>query len=265
MSDFCPRIGTRNVNLRVITTRIALIVLALGLMRVAPCLAQPAPLNVAQCFSQANLAYERGHYEEAADGYRRLVDQGVHDAAVWYDLGNAYVQLDDLGRARVCYERALRLSPRDREIRANLAILMQRLSDRETDEDPLLHLARWFTVNELAVASSVLWFAFAVTLAAWLRRRREALAWWSAVSLGALLFVGSLFWIRWHSEIDTQQAVVIPTEVKLYNGPGRDYTASINLHAGTRVQVLQSDGDWREVGAFNRVRGWLRAEQVETI
>ena len=239
------------------------------LLTAAPSFAQAPEKNSAamdvQRFDQANKAYQQGHFEEAADGYRQLAEQGTDDAAVWYNLGNAYAQLDDLGRARVCFERALRLSPRDGDVRANLSTLMQKLVDKETDEDPLLHYARWFTMNELAITSSVLWLLTAVLFAAWLRRRHEATGWLCALSLGLLLCCGGLFALRYHADADARQAVVIPGEVKLFNGPGRDYTPSISLHAGTRVQVLRSEGDWREIGAFNHVSGWLRAEELESI
>lgn len=244
--------------------RLAVLLAAVVLLGAAPSFAQ-APQDHAKTFAQANAMAQEGRWELAAEGYRKLVAQGVNDAAVWYDLGNAYVELDDLGRARACYERAVRLTPRDADLRANLAVLKKKLADREPDDVALMLIARQFTMNELAVATSALWFITAALFVLWLRRRREAPAWLAALSLGLLLGVGGLFSLLVNAEYDGRQAVVIPTEVKLYNGPGRDYTNSITLHAGARVQVLRSEGDWREVGALNTVRGWLRAEELETI
>lgn len=216
----------------------------------------------AHVFAQANEAYRLGRWDAAAQGYRALVDQGVDDATVWYNLGNAYAQMDDLGRSRACYERALRRNPRDADARANLAVLERRLVDKAPDDDLLTTIARLFTLNELAVATSAAWFVTTGLTALWLRRRREWLGWVAALSVGLLLGCGGLYAT---AAMHAPRAVVIPSEVKLFNGPGRDYTASISLHAGARVDVLKAEGDWREVGAMNRVRGWVRAEQLETL
>jgi uncharacterized protein YgiM (DUF1202 family) len=53
--------------------------------------------------------------------------------------------------------------------------------------------------------------------------------------------------------------------VNLYDGPGRDFEAGLKLNAGSLVYVLSERGDWREVAAMGRVRGWLRAEELELL
>lgn len=236
--------------------------LVLSLMLAVMAWVEPAAASPAETFRQANEAYAQGRWDAAAAGYRAVVESGVADSSVWYDLGNAYAQMDDLGRARACYERALELRPRDADTRANLAVLRQRLTEKEPDDDPVTALAHTFTHNELAVATSAVWFATAIAAAMWLRRRREALAWAAILSASVLLALGGLYAA---AAMHAPQAVVVPGEVQLFNGPGRDYTASISLHAGARVDVLRSEGDWREVAAMRHVKGWVRAEQLETL
>lgn len=238
------------------------LVLSFFLALALSCAAWAGDTAPADVFRQANEAYRQGRWEAAAEGYRALVDQGVDDATVWYNLGNAYAQMDDLGRSRACYERALRRNPRDADARANLAVLEKRLVDKAPDNDLLASLAHAFTLNELAVATSGLWFVTAGLAAVWLRRRREWLGWVAGLSLALLLGCGGLYAT---AAMHPPMAVVIPGEVTLFNGPGRDYTASISLHAGARVDVLRAEGDWREVAALNHVKGWVRAEQLETL
>lgn len=229
----------------------------------APAAAAPSTgEDVAQTFAQANEAYRHGRWDAAAEGYRALVAKGVDDAEVWYDLGNAYAHMDDLGRARACYESGLRRAPRDADIRANLAWVTDRTVDKAPDDSVLASLAERFTLDELALAASAGWFAVAALFALWLRSRREGLVWAAAVALALLLISGGLFGLR---AMQPPRAVVIPPEVTLFNGPGREYTASITLHAGARVDVLRKEGDWREIGALQHVRGWVRVEQLEPI
>ena len=232
--------------------------------------ASPAPAAVdtnAALFEEAGKASRAGQWEEAASDFRELVKRGVNDATVWYDLGNVCSRLDDPGRARAAYEHALLLTPRDPDLRANLARLRARLVDQEPDEDALMHLVRLFTVNELAVVTAVTWWLVAIATAAWIRARRSGARGGAGVAatvcLLAFLVSGGMLTMARRNARD--EAVVIPGSVRLHNGPSRDDAAGIDLHAGTRVQVLGTSGDWREVGAFDRVRGWLRSEEIEQI
>ena len=48
--------------------------------------------------ARANERYERGEYAEAAQQYEALIDRGYSDAALYFNLGNAYLEGGDLGR-----------------------------------------------------------------------------------------------------------------------------------------------------------------------
>ena len=69
---------------------------------------------------KANQLYENGKYIEATNLYQHLVDQGIQNSALHYNLGNAYFKLGQLGLAILNYKRASLIDPRDSDIRANL-------------------------------------------------------------------------------------------------------------------------------------------------
>ena len=87
----------------------------------------PSPTDL---MAEANAQYERGEYADAAQQYEALIDSGYEDAALYYNLGNAYFKNGDLGRAVLNYLRAEELSPRDPDIRANLEFARARTVDR---------------------------------------------------------------------------------------------------------------------------------------
>ena len=68
----------------------------------------------------ANQLYTAGHYAEAIQLYEGQVARGVQDSALFFNLGNAYFQQGDLGRAVLNLERAAQLNPRDADIQINL-------------------------------------------------------------------------------------------------------------------------------------------------
>ena len=59
-----------------------------------------------ELMARANVHYEREEYAEAIQQYEALIGQGFRDAAVHYNLGNAYLESGDLGRAILNYLRA---------------------------------------------------------------------------------------------------------------------------------------------------------------
>ena len=80
----------------------------------------PPPLEL---MDEGNRRYERGEFAEAAQVYEALIDQGFRDTAVYYNLGNTYLESGDLGRAVLSYLRAEELSPRDPDILVNLELV----------------------------------------------------------------------------------------------------------------------------------------------
>src|SRR5262249_58044506 len=62
----------------------------------------------------------QGYYRQAIAGYEQLIAAGIHNAKLYYNLGNAYFRLNDLGHAILHYRRGLRLEPGNRQLQANV-------------------------------------------------------------------------------------------------------------------------------------------------
>jgi len=72
-------------------------------------------------FFEANRAYKNDQFQEAIDGYLKLIENGFKNGHIYYNLGNAYFRIGDLGRAILFLERAHLLIPRDDDLLFNLA------------------------------------------------------------------------------------------------------------------------------------------------
>jgi cytochrome c-type biogenesis protein CcmH/NrfG len=101
----------------------------------------------------ANALYDDGNYAAAARVYEQLVAQNVQDSRLFYNLGNIYLRQGDLGHAILNYQRAIRLAPRDADIKANLELARSQAVDIFPDEanGPVNGLANttsnWLTLN----------------------------------------------------------------------------------------------------------------------
>ena len=67
----------------------------------------------ARTFMDGAEAYRSGDWPAAIDAFESLAASGVDNGKLFYDLGNAYLKNDDLGRALLWYERALKRIPDD--------------------------------------------------------------------------------------------------------------------------------------------------------
>ena len=147
--------------------------------------AQTAPPD--KLMSDANGHYERGEYAGAVQLYESLVGQGYRDAAIYYNLANAYVESGDLGRSILNYLRAEELSPRDPDILFNLDLARSRSVDRlEAEGDSLVASVadfgrRWATTFEFGLAALLLWISAGAGVCALILRphirRRGSVTW----------------------------------------------------------------------------------------
>ena len=66
-----------------------------------------AAADAQQVFATANQAYQGGNYRVAADGYESILKNGnVFSKELFYNLGNAYFRLNQIGLSVLNYERA---------------------------------------------------------------------------------------------------------------------------------------------------------------
>ena len=67
-------------------------------------------------FVAAMEAYKNQDYGSALQEMERIAKSGVHNGALFYNIGNAYLKDNRLGHAILWYERALKLLPNDRQM-----------------------------------------------------------------------------------------------------------------------------------------------------
>jgi len=134
---------------------LAAIGLFLGLFLAVRSMTTAVSINP-EAMAAANNLYAAGHYGEAAQLYEQMAAQGAEDAALFYNLGNAYYQLGERDLAAAQYAHAAALAPRDADIQANLALV----GGAPAAQSPVQDVMGWLTLNETAVLTITLWFVF---------------------------------------------------------------------------------------------------------
>ncbi|MBN1159335.1 MAG: tetratricopeptide repeat protein [Bacteroidales bacterium] len=241
--------------------------------------ASQAAMNAVQpdsLISEANQHYIGLQFDQAAALYRSVLDSGYESAELYYNLGNAYYKMNRLAEAILFYEKALELSPYDDDIRNNLDMANMFIVD-QVETIPVLFLKRWWklAVNVLppdawAVLSLLLLLVslsllfLHIVFADRIRHGKYLLPFGLTVLfLSVLLYVFSIS--RKKSIVRNDKAVVLDLSVTVRSSPDELGTSVFMLHEGTKVEILDSLENWREIKIANGNQGWLLKSSIGEI
>ncbi|MBO4719159.1 MAG: BatD family protein [Prevotella sp.] len=225
--------------------------------------------------ADADSAYVRGEYQQAIKDYEALLKQGA-SADLYYNLGNAYYRTENITRAVLNYERALLLSPGDRDIRFNLQMARSKTIDKVTPEQDMFFVT-WYRslVNLTSVDGwadiALISLALAIVLALlylfseriWLRK----VGFFGAIILIVFFLLSNVFA---HQQKDLlvhrRGAIVTAPAVTVKSTPAKQGTDLFILHEGTKVTITDgSMKDWKGIRLADGKEGWIETQQIELI
>jgi tetratricopeptide (TPR) repeat protein len=246
----------------------AAIAMALGvLFWSAPVSAQ----DLGVTFQQGNQAFWSGDFDQAIERYEALVELGVWDADLFYNLGTTYARQGRFGPAILNLERASILEPGDEDIRHNLETTRRSLARRRNAEgqDADLKPPRSFWLNLLARVTSwqvglpflICWIGVFVVLG-WRRMAKGevirlvllilALVFGSLSLIGGALLLGKAAYdTQVHDAIAIHEGGAVTRE-----GPGERFDRAFTASEGDRLRVIDREGDWLHLRDFGGHEGW---------
>ena len=225
--------------------------------------------------AEADSAYVRGQYQQAISDYESLLKQGT-SAELYYNLGNAYYRTENIPQAILNYERALLLSPGDRDIRFNLQIARSKTFDKIVPESEMFFIT-WYRamVNMMSVDGWARTSLFALGLTIilllvylfadrlWLRKA----GFFGGVALLTIFGMSNLFaWQQKQDLINRKGAIIFAPSVTVKSTPAANGTDLFVLHEGTKVVIIDgSMKDWKEVRLADGKEGWIESKQIRII
>ena len=222
-----------------------------------------------ELFFSSNQAYSQGRFQEAIDGYEQLLRSGHKYGTLYYNLGNAYFRLDQLGRAILNYERARLLMPGDADLNFNLNHARDKTHDA-VSESPNLVSMTFFWLNDLSLGNLLRIFAF-LNILFWtvlllrLFFKFELTYYASIVSLILWIIAGTSFGLKFYQLNTDNRAVILEHKVNILAGPDISDTVLFNLHAGSIVHHERSEDGWSLISLPDKKRGWVRSGAMESV
>ncbi len=222
-----------------------------------------------QLFLQAGQAYKDARFDEAIRLGEEILSGGRENAAVYYNLGNAYLKNQDLGRAIVNYLRARSLSPRDADVRANLSF-SHTLVDNYQDFLALRGLKKVFFFSQLSdrelkwIALYFFMFSGMIVLVGLYHKKvriKRIIIWTAAASL---LWVICLVSIGMRMAVCAGHAVVIKGVDAKYE-PVKDATTYFRISEGAEVRLLRHEDGWAKIERPDGRSAWVPLAVVEKV
>ena len=226
-------------------------------------------------FKRANEQYNQKDYASAVASYLQLIDKGYQDAVLYYDLGNAYFKSDQIGYAILWYERALRLSPSNKDIQYNLAFANQQTIDN-IESLPPFFLKTWilvvqnlFSAKGWAVLSIVLCAVLVgcILLIFLISSYRLRMMFFSLACLNLIAMLLSIVFavLQTNNLNRTDEGIVIQSSVTLKSTPDNSGNDLFTVHEGAKIIITDNSDPWIEVQFANGNKGWMLLDDVERI
>ena len=228
-----------------------------------------------ELFKNGCEAYNDGRYEKAIGDFLQILDNGRHSAELYYNLGNAYYKLNQVAPSIYYYEKALLLKPGDKETMNNLGYArnmaldaieplpetaLSKIYNRLTG---MLSFDQW---GYLAVVLMLLFVAFFIAFyyLDYAPRKRLALVLGGFFLVLALVSV-AMAYLRYGDFKADRPAIVFADELTVRSEPNDRSQSAFELHAGTKVQLLDRLNDWQEIRIADGQVGWVPMDGVRPL
>jgi tetratricopeptide (TPR) repeat protein len=241
--------------------------------------------NHAQSAAAKDSADAKQAFADAAEKYEVLIQSGVRNSQLFLNLGNAYLQSGQTGRAIASYRRSLQIDPTNGATAANLAYAENALKAPTPKNSATAEGAAVRTESVSALVSrTITWLnryvspgvMLTIMMLAWLalwaavglRILGIRLPWKSIASASFLLFaVAVASYMFSFQEASRNLAVVVASGAVLHEGDGPDFPAlqQGQLREGQTVELCKRRGNWLQVRSGAGQIGWLPSTAAEAI
>jgi hypothetical protein len=211
-------------------------------------------------FVKANKAYSDGDYQLAINNYQSVLDTGKPTGSLYYNMGNCYYKMGDIGWAILYYERAMQYIADDPDLLFNLKLARSKVEDQVEKKStlPIINTLKHFKL------STLFWLMMLSNIGFWgimiIRRfHRSEWSYYSFVALGIIWVILLVsFSARYYEVHYDNRGVVVASQTIVRSGPDEKETPLFELHAGTIIACERQEGNWRLVQFTQGKRGWAK-------
>jgi len=222
------------------------------------------------------LALSTAYSQESttADLLQQL-ENAQHSVGLYEQLGHTYYEDGDLANARLYYEKALLLEPRDESIREAIDYLKDGLQIQITDIPDFI-LVRYYrqcaellsplmwSILQLIFAVAIIFFAYRYLLS----KVKEGSKKGALLAIAGFVFLSlitGLFAYKSRSLSKGGTSAIVMTTQGLYAAPDDRSEVIADLGPGNKVELVDQIEDWIKVELADKDVGWIKQEIIKKI
>jgi len=210
-------------------------------------------------------------YQKSLMRFEKIVAQGgIQNGKLYYNIGNTYFRMKDIGRAILNYRRSEQFMPNDPNLQQNLTYARAKRVDQiDVAQKAIILKTLFFWHYDLSTRTRMvvftcfnfcLWLFLAVRLVT----KKAVLNWGIAfMVMVSVLFAGSL--IAESVVLRTvRPGVITSSDVVARKGNSHTYEPSFkdSLHAGTEFTLVEDRGIWYQIELADSRRCWVPSTDV---
>jgi tetratricopeptide (TPR) repeat protein len=224
----------------------------------------------------ANAAYQKNDFDKAIKLYESIiVKDKLESSELYFNLGNAYYKKNNIAYAVLNYERAKKLNPNDDDINYNLKLVNQKIEDK-IDAAPQLFLSEWKN-GVVDLMSERAWSIFCILLvivtlvlfAIFVAARNNGFKKTGFFGGAIFLIIAIITFFMAQNKYNftkyKHDAIVTSPSITVNGSPNEKGTKLFVIHEGTKLNILQAEGDWIEIKIANGNVGWIKNNSITAI
>ncbi len=222
-----------------------------------------------QLFELGNKQYVNENYSEAISLYDSILTSGLESSELYYNLGNSHYKKNDWPNAIWYYEKSLQLNNNEKT-KHNLQLVKLKIIDR-IEHIPQLFYKKWW-INLTQILSTQVWqilsllgigFIFILQLISQFTSLKSKLITkiFSAITLIILLITQTSY----HNNFTKKYAIIFSETITVNSAPTSNSTNLFTLHAGSKVEITDTIGDWINIKIVNGNSGWVIKNSIKEL
>lgn len=232
-------------------------------------------LNAQSGFERGNALYNKGKYSEAASAYEGVLKTKKHSAELYFNLANSYYKLNKVAPSIYNYEKALLLSPNDKEIQNNLKFAQKTAID-DIKEVPnvgfnkmirdITSIYQYNTWAWISVGFAVVFLLFFIGYYLSGTTSSKRLFFIGMFVALLIIIIGVLSALFEKSAYESDRpAIVFADILPVKTEPKTDAQDAFLLHEGTKVYVLDTLDTWRKIQLPDETQGWVEEKAIKEL
>lgn len=231
--------------------------------------------NIDEQMQQASTFYRNGEFDKAIKIYEELRSNGYEGTSLYFNLANSYYRIGKLGYAILNYERALKISPSDEDIKHNLAFASLSTVDR-IQPLPTFFLFEWWesmlaslSVNGWTNVSFFFYLILMILIVAYFFAKtifQQKLILFSGLGTLILSLIAvSLLIVKINREETLIGGVVVEQSITVKTSPDPKSTDALVIHEGLKVNLEDHLDEWVKIRLADGKVGWVENRAIARI